>query len=122
MWVKQYPEVNDLDKYAKELIATEYACFKTNCGKYFYGYLRDDNDDFSDSFGETFISWKGNEDVDYRKEWWKLENPINVLGNNISSIEESDNLDSWFILAIVGDSVKKNQNSKLKKEIHTKQQ
>lgn len=35
MWVQQYPEFNDVAEYAKELIATEYACFKTKCGEIF---------------------------------------------------------------------------------------
>ena len=84
---------------------------KQSVGKYFYGYLRDDSGDFSDSFGKKFISWKSDEDVDYWEEWNKPEHPINVLGSNISSIEESDNLDSWFILAIVGDSVNKTEQN-----------
>lgn len=104
-WIKQYPEVKNVDEEVKELILTDYACFKTKCGKLFYGYLRDDGDDFSDSFGETFVHWNCDKDVDYWKECKKPEHPINVLGAKISSIEESDKLDSWFILTILSDSV-----------------
>lgn len=99
VWIKQHPEVDIAGEEVSRLIITDYACFKTKCGKYFYGYLRDD--------GETFIDWESDKDVDYWKEWGKPEHPINVLGSNVSSIEESDNLDSWFILSIVSDSVHK---------------
>lgn len=98
VWIQQYPEEINIDEEVKELILTDYACFKTKCGKCFYGYLNDDNNDFSDFCGETFVDWNCDEDVDYWKEWEKPDHPMNLVGNTLSRIEESDNLDSWFLL------------------------
>lgn len=92
-WVKQ-EKGKDID--FEDCIVTEYCCFLLKDGRCFYGSIFVDSDDFSLTWGTTFITYDGYEIIDYCDK----DSPYYILGNTIEEVEKLELLDSWYILTI----------------------